>query len=204
MDWLRKNPALAGMGGLAGLAVLAFLAFGVFGIQTKFTNDTVAEDNPFAASEGMSGNPSDATSEELAADMNEAMLDQQTEVEVAEEMPEMPEISTLASGMFEGRSHPAVGTAVVLTDGNQTFLRFEDDFATDNGPDLNVYLSTAPITADSGEFDDDFIDLGDMKGNIGAQNYEVDPSVDLSRYQTVVVWCVRFGVAFGAAPLDAG
>ena len=202
MDFLRKNPAGAGIGGLIGLAVIAYLAFGVFGIQTKFTNDTVAEADPFAVSEGMSGNESDATSEELAADMNEAMEGQEVEVEVADEMPDMPEISTLSTSMFEGRSHPAVGTAVVLTDGNQTFLRFEDDFETDNGPDLNIYLSTAPITADSGEFDDDFIDLGDMKGNIGAQNYEIDPSVDLSQYQTVVVWCVRFGVAFGAAELS--
>ena len=46
-------------------------------------------------------------------------------------------------GSFGPRSHPAVGTAAVLTDGTQTFLRFDDDFATDNGPDLNVYLHTA-------------------------------------------------------------
>ncbi|MCB1018203.1 MAG: DM13 domain-containing protein, partial [Acidimicrobiales bacterium] len=73
--------------------------------------------------------------------------------------------------------------------------------ATDNGPDLNVYLSTAPADADEGAFDDDFVDLGDLQGNIGDQNYEVPADVDLDRYQTVVIWCVRFGVAFGAATL---
>jgi len=37
---------------------------------------------------------------------------------------------------------------------------------------------------------------------VGDQNYEVPEDVDLSRYRTVVLWCVRFGVPFGAAPLD--
>ncbi|HYN31091.1 MAG TPA: DM13 domain-containing protein, partial [Ilumatobacteraceae bacterium] len=47
----------------------------------------------------------------------------------------------------------------------------------------------------------DFVDLGDLKGNVGPQNYEIPPDVDLDRYSTVVVWCVRFGVAFGSADL---
>ena len=37
----------------------------------------------------------------------------------------------------------------MLTDGTQTFLRFDDDFATDNGPDLNVYLSAQDPTTRS-------------------------------------------------------
>lgn len=111
------------------------------------------------------------------------------------------EVMTLVSGSFVGRSHPAEGAALVLTDGtDERVLRFED-FATDNGPDLDVYLSAAPADADEGDFDDDFVNLGDLKGNIGSQNYEIPPDVDLARYQTVVIWCVRFGVAFGAAEL---
>ena len=78
--------------------------------------------------------------------------------------------------------------------------RFEQ-FATDNGPDLNVYLSAADPDAPASEFDDDFIDLGDLKGNIGPQNYEIPEGVDLSHYRTVVIWCVRFGVGFGEAEL---
>ena len=67
-----------------------------------------------------------------------------------------------------------------------------------------MYLSTAPSNADTAAFDDDFIDLGDLKGNIGSQNYEIPVGIDLDRYSTVVIWCVRFGVAFGAAELSAG
>ena len=47
----------------------------------------------------------------------------------------------------------------------------------------------------------DFIDLGDLKGNIGAQNYVIPDGIDLDRYSTVSVWCVRFRVVFGTAEL---
>lgn len=113
-----------------------------------------------------------------------------------------PQITTLATGSLVDHAHAGDGTVNVLTDGTQRFLRFEDDFAIDNGPDLNVYLVRGvDAEGPAGLFDDDFIDLGDLKGNIGAQNYELDSTIDLSEYDTVVIWCVRFGVAFNAANL---
>ena len=112
-----------------------------------------------------------------------------------------PEIIVEASGTFIDRSHPTEGSALVLGDGSgQRFLRFED-FRTDNGPDLNVYLSAAPPDAPAGEFDNDFVDLGDLKGNVGAQNYEIPAGLNLDHYSTVAIWCVRFSVVFGAAEL---
>ena len=205
-SFLSRNKRWAVPGGIVGLAVVGFLAFGVFGIHTAFIDDVVDEDGPvFASGAGASGLPSDAMTDEDAAAMNEFMAENGTELEVeaADAMPDMIEIVTEASGTFIDRSHPAEGVATVLGDGSgQRFLRFER-FATDNGPDLNVYLSAADPDAPAGEFDDDFIDLGDLKGNIGDQNYEIPADVDLSRYRTVVIWCVRFGVAFGAAELMA-
>lgn len=191
-----------------GAVVVGYLAFAVFGVHTLFIDDEVNEDIPvFASGAGASGMPSDAMTDEEVDDMNQAMQDEQTPTEapVDEDMPmdDAPEIVVEAAGTFIDRSHPAVGVAEVLGDGTgQRFLRFED-FATDNGPDLNVYLSTADPDAPAGEFDDEFIDLGDLKGNIGPQNYEIPADVDLSRFKTVVIWCVRFGVAFGAAELMA-
>ncbi|MEM8619152.1 MAG: DM13 domain-containing protein [Actinomycetota bacterium] len=112
------------------------------------------------------------------------------------------QIATLVEGSFIPRGrYSGEGRAFVLNDGSeQRFLRFED-FATDNGPDLNVYLVNSEANADEGTFDDDFIDLGDLQGNIGNQNYEIPAEVDLAVYDTVVVWCVRFGSAFTAADL---
>ena len=148
--------------------------------------------------------PGDELSEELVAEMDEVMeeLGMPEEDPVAETMPDMPQVRVEASGSFINRSHPTQGLAEVLGDGTgQRFLRFED-FRTDNGPDLNVYLSAAPPDAPAGQFTDVYVDLGDLKGNVGAQNYEIPRDLDLDRYSTVVIWCVRFSVAFGAAELS--
>jgi hypothetical protein len=43
------------------------------------------------------------------------------------------------------------------------------------------------------------VDLGELKGNIGDQNYDVPLDVDIENYQSVVIWCVPFRVPFSAA-----
>lgn len=209
MKWIRENLQTAVPVALILAAGVAYLAFGVFGIHTLFIDDKVNEDTPvFASGANASGLPSDAVDDQATDDMNEFMEDDGTPIEVvtSEPMPEMPvaEVVTVVQGSFVPRSHPASGVAKVLNDGSeQRFLRFED-FETDNGPDLNVYLTTADADADSGEFGQSgqFVDLGDLKGNIGPQNYEIPSDVDLGEFDTVVIWCVRFGVAFGAADLS--
>lgn len=142
-----------------------------------------------------------------SGDDSQAGGDEQPEEPAQPEQPEEPEqprIIVEASGSFMSRSHPTEGSALVLGDGSGVrFLRFED-FRTDNGPDLNVYLSAAAPDAPAGAFDDDFVDLGDLKGNVGAQNFEIPADVDLGHYSTVAVWCVRFSVVFGVAELNAG
>lgn len=46
------------------------------------------------------------------------------------------------------------------------------------------------------------IELGKLKGNLGDQNYDVPAAVDLDKYRAVTIWCQRFGVNFGTAPLQ--
>ena len=41
----------------------------------------------------------------------------------------------------------------------------------------------------AGGFDEHFVDLGDLKGNIGSQNYAIPAEVHLDRYRSVVVSC---------------
>jgi hypothetical protein len=108
----------------------------------------------------------------------------------------------LADGVFAGLGrYDGEGTALLLSlsDGSRV-LRFED-FATSNGPDLFVYLSAAPADGPAAAHDDDFVNLGGLKGNIGSQNYEVGPDVDLDRYRSVVIWCRRFRAGFAVASL---
>jgi hypothetical protein len=195
MNWLRNNLKIAIPGALVGLGVLAFLAFGVFGVHTKFIDDTVSEEGPVFAS----GAAEVAPVEE--APVEEAPVE---EAPVEEPAAVPGEIVTLARGTFGERSHPGEGTAVVLNDGTeQRFLRFEDDFATDNGPDLFVYLTTADADAPADDFgvDGQFVNLGRLSGNVGSQNYVIPVGIDLDEFDTVVVWCDRFSVAFTTADL---
>lgn len=106
------------------------------------------------------------------------------------------------SGSFRSLAHQTSGQAILERDQNgQYFVRFEN-FETENGPDVRVYLSAAEGSAEGDELIRDFIDLGALKGNIGNQNYDVPAGVDVSKFRSAVVWCRRFKVGFGVAPLD--
>ena len=105
------------------------------------------------------------------------------------------------AGAFRSYEHATSGRArVIATADGRRYVRFED-FETSNGPALKVYLSAAPASGPGDSFDDRFVDLGDLKGNIGSQNYTIPADVRLDRYRSVVVWCKRFSVPFAAAPL---
>jgi hypothetical protein len=108
---------------------------------------------------------------------------------------------TVSSGAFRSYEHRTSGRARVIAaaDGRR-YVRFED-FATSNGPALRVYLSAAPAGGPADRFDDRFVDLGELKGNIGSQNYAIPGDARLERYRSVVVWCKRFSVPFAAASL---
>ena len=109
---------------------------------------------------------------------------------------------TLASGTFHSNAHETKGTAMVLdVGGGRRVLRLTD-FATSNGPDVRVYLvAAADVQDDATVKTAGFVELGAMKGNIGDQNYDIPATVDLAKYQTVTIWCKRFSVNFGSAPL---
>jgi hypothetical protein len=108
----------------------------------------------------------------------------------------------LASGVFASREHETVGTARILRlSDDRVIVRFEG-FATSNGPVLVVWLTKNRALGAADEFDDDYVSLGPLKGNIGDQNYLVPADVDSTAYSSVVVWCDRFDVPFGAVDLD--
>jgi len=112
--------------------------------------------------------------------------------------------SQLAAGEFHSGAHETKGTAAVfqLADGKKT-LRLTN-FATSNGPDVHVYLVAAPDAKDNDAVTKaGFVDLGSLKGNIGDQNYELPANADLAKYRAVTIWCKRFSVNFGTAPLSS-
>lgn len=109
---------------------------------------------------------------------------------------------TLRSGSFRSLEHETSGRAsIVRLEDGRTFLRFEN-LSTSNGPDLRVYLSEVPASDDWYAYGERFIDLGPLRGNLGDQNYLLPDGTDLGRHESAVIWCRRFTVGFGVAPLD--
>lgn len=112
----------------------------------------------------------------------------------------------LARGEFLSHEHATTGSVEVLglPDGSRV-LRLED-LDTSNGPLLKVWITDAPVVAGRAGwnvFDDGrWVDLGDLKGNVGSSNYPLPADVDLSELFSVSIWCERFSVSFGAAALE--
>ena len=114
------------------------------------------------------------------------------------------EAQPVYTGVLEGKAHPTSGRATIYqSPDGKNYLRLSD-FATSNGPDVHVVLLKADEkalggVAVTGELDK--VELGSLKGNQGDQNYDLPSDLDLAKYRSVTIWCRRFGVNFGTAPL---
>jgi hypothetical protein len=109
---------------------------------------------------------------------------------------------TLESGRFYSILHPTKGVATIYQLGDGTRILRLSSFSTSNGPDVHVYMVAADDAKDAATVKKaGFVDLGVIKGNIGDQNYALGSSLDLAKYRAVSIWCKRFAVNFGTAPL---
>ena len=113
-----------------------------------------------------------------------------------------PAVRVLAAGRFRSGEHDTSGTAKLLelADGRH-YVRLES-LSTSNGPAVRIWLSAARAGAsDDAVAAADHLDLGGLKANHGNQNYRVASASRLAQYHSVVIWCRRFDVVFGAAPI---
>jgi hypothetical protein len=159
--------------GAAVLVVLAAVALIWFQPQKLFYDQRVDEAVPTAEPSDGGGDATDAPTEPVE----------------------------LASGTFISREHETSGTVRVLRLPDDRVIVRLEDFTTSNGPVLVVWLSQNTADGDDDAFDDRYFSLGPLKGNVGDQNYDVPAEVDPTGWTSVVVWCDRFNVSFGAADL---
>src|ERR1051326_3208196 len=156
---------------ISGAVVVAVIGWYAFRPELLFINKSVNESMP-------------------AAEVTSAAMARTTEPAI------------LVKGDFRSLAHETKGTAAVYQLGDGKKVLRLTNFETSNGPDVHVYLVAAQAANDKDTVKKaGFIDLGSMKGNMGDQNYDVPANVDLSKYQSVSIWCARFGVNFGAASL---
>jgi Electron transfer DM13 len=157
---------------IIGLAAIGGIAWYAFRPELLFVRKSVNESLPVAAAQSSGGN--------AGIDIN----------------------SALVSGRFNSVAHETRGNATIYRlSGGQRVLRLTE-FTTSNGPDVRVYLVAAPNATDNETVKKaGFVELGKLKGTDGDQNYDVPANLDLSKYRAVTIWCRRFSVNFGTAPL---
>jgi hypothetical protein len=114
-----------------------------------------------------------------------------------------PSVKTMAAqsnGLFQSVEHPTSGNVQLITDAKQRhYLVLDNTFKTDPGPDLYVILhrSAKPQTYNS----KNYVVLGRLQKVSGQQQYAIPSTINLSEYQSVVIWCRQFNATFGYAPL---
>lgn len=115
------------------------------------------------------------------------------------------EATTLETGTFHGKVHSTSGRATIYQEADGKLVLRLTNFKTSNGPDVHVVLIAAMDAADDANFlksNTERVELGLLKGNEGDQNYNIPGGTDLTKFQTVSIYCERFNANFGAAPLE--
>jgi Electron transfer DM13 len=118
---------------------------------------------------------------------------------------QVSEAKTLETGTFHGKVHSTSGRATIYQEADGKLVLRLTNFKTSNGPDVHVIMIAAKDADDDANFlksNTQRVELGKLKGNEGDQNYEIPSGTDLSTFQTVSIYCVRFNANFGAAPLE--
>ena len=121
----------------------------------------------------------------------------------AEQLAAAEHAKLVASGTFihANPSDPVhYGKGRVSVYEHTVFL--EPDFEVGPGPAFHVYLvPKASIRSTSDVKDLMFVDLGGLRAFKGSQRYPVPAGVNLKDYQSVIIWCERFGVLISPADL---
>ena len=189
MLWLRVHPA-------ARVLVLGvpFVAVSWWLLSPFFIDDVVNDEftTSIADADQAPGSGPAATGPDAAAPGTAAGSPGPT----APAAPSGPTL--LGSGRFVGLAgHDGTGDAgfFALEDGIRV-LRLEN-FDIENGPDLRLYVVPGAGQTDPS---DDSLYLGDLRGNVGDQTYNLPAAFSLAAGDwTVLVWCEAFSVEFVAA-----
>ncbi len=93
------------------------------------------------------------------------------------------------------------GTVAIYQMPDDRLLLRLEGFRIDNAPNLHVVLSRSaePRTA---EDIGNYLDLGELQGTVGDQNYFIPEGADLELYRSVAIYSPQVGLVFAIAPLE--
>ncbi|HSR01742.1 MAG TPA: DM13 domain-containing protein [Methylophilaceae bacterium] len=180
--------------------ILIFLAIFWFLASPLFINVTVYEALP--SKEELMAMP-DKEREQTIQIITEKMASMPHKSMQEKMVPHSPEL--VKQGTFQDADaiHQGSGKALLYQLEDGSYLLRLENFKVTNGPDLMVYLVKNSNVSKASDVTNGYLSLGDLKGNIGNQNYIIPAGVDISEYNSAVIWCELFGVLFSSATLQA-
>jgi hypothetical protein len=121
----------------------------------------------------------------------------------ADQLTEAERSKLIATGTF---IHANPSDPVHFGKGRVNVYKFtifiESDFEVGPGPAFHVYLvPKEDIRASADLKDVMFVDLGGLRAFKGSQRYTIPVGIDPRNYQSVIIWCERFGVLISPADL---
>ena len=100
----------------------------------------------------------------------------------------------LLTGTFTSGAHTTTGTVKVYEDKNKNRSLVFENFKTDAGPDLRLYMAEDKVITN-------FIEITDKVTTSGNYSIAIPATVDLKKQNTIAIWCKSFAVLFGSATL---
>ena len=79
----------------------------------------------------------------------------------------------------------------------QTVIKFSDDFQTNNGPDLKLFLTKNDISRVTGSNASGGVLISKLKNVNGYQEYVVPGNININDYASLVILCEKFSVLWG-------
>jgi hypothetical protein len=110
------------------------------------------------------------------------------------------------TGLLVSKLHETSGRATIYRTQDAALSLSLTGFHTSNGPDVHVVLAASNDPALQSSTPGrvlESIEVGTLKGNEGDQEYDLPAHLDLTRYNTIAIYCERFRAVFGTAKLDA-
>lgn len=100
------------------------------------------------------------------------------------------------SGTFTGASnHVTTGGVTLVETAEGWEIHLAEDFDFDGAPDPRIAFGKDGSFAEGTDFEP-------LRANTGAQIYQVPAGYTVADYDTIVLWCRRFSVPLGYAPLN--
>lgn len=128
-------------------------------------------------------------------------MDQAKKDEAMKMGEEMKAMAPERSGSFHEVVHAAGGSAKLVQKDGKWLVVLSDDFKTDAGPQLHVYVSGHADPRNSPDVHTEpSADLGRLASNAGTQAYELG-AIDPQAVKSIVIYCKPFKVVFAVAAL---